>query len=69
MPIDAKHVPYAKETAICVDLAYGAMEEEIRAELQRSGGATRDALERLLRKLQGRRRVLEDFTRLTSRSA
>lgn len=69
MSINSKHAPYARETAICVDLAYSAMEEEIRAEIEQSGGPTRLTLERLLGKLRDRRKVLDEFTRLTGRSA
>lgn len=68
MPVDAKHAPYARETAICVDLAYDAMEADIRAEIERSGGEAMSVLTRLLNRLRERRSVLLEFTELTGQS-
>ena len=69
MPIDTKYAPYAKETAMCVDLAYATMENDLRAELEAANIETRDVLARLLSKLVDRRDVLIEFTRLTTRAA
>lgn len=69
MPIDPKHAPYARETALCVDLAYEAMEGDIRAELEATNNTSRDALLRVLEKLRGRREVLADFTQLKKPAA
>ncbi|MGL4398105.1 MAG: hypothetical protein ACRCS9_16330 [Hyphomicrobium sp.] len=69
MSIDPKHAPYARETAICVDLAFEAMEEDIRSELISADSNSREILLRLLNKLCDRRKVLEEFTRLTTRAA
>jgi hypothetical protein len=55
-------VQYAKETAMCVDLAYGSIEADIRAELERPDGPSPDALQKLLEKLRARRAVLVEFT-------
>jgi cobalamin biosynthesis Co2+ chelatase CbiK len=63
MPIDSRHVPYAAETAMCVDLALDAMEEDICAELEEADQATSAALNRLLNKLRERRTVLDEFTK------
>ena len=60
--MDAKYVPFAKETAMCVDLAYEAMEADIEVEIARASGQTQDALIRLLGKLRSRRKVLSTFT-------
>ena len=65
MSIDPKHTPYARETAICVDLAFDAMEDDIRSELGSAGTDSHEVLTRLLNKLRDRRKVLEEFTRLT----
>lgn len=69
MPIDSKHAPYARETALCVDLAYEAMEGDIRTELEAANDASRDALIRVLERLRGRREVLADFTQLKKPAA
>ena len=66
LPIDPKYAPYARETAMCVDFAYEAMEGDLCAELEKAEGATRLALGRLLLKLQGRREALSQFTILTN---
>jgi hypothetical protein len=65
--IEAKFAPYARETAMCVDLAYSAIEEDIGRELDTVSDATRDVLLKLLRKVQERRAVLEEFTPLLRR--
>lgn len=69
LAINPEHVPYARETAICVDLAYDAMEEDIRAELELASAESSKGLTRLLDKLLDRRKVLDQFTRLTVRAA
>lgn len=67
MSIDPKHAPFAKETAMSVDLAYVAMEEDIRAELDSAEFSSRQALQRLLEKLRDRRAVLDEFKRIVGR--
>ena len=42
MAIEAKFASYARETAMCVDLAYSAIEEDIARELDAVSDATRD---------------------------
>lgn len=69
MAINPEHVPYARETAICVDLAYDTIEEDIRAELELTSADASKVLIRLLDKLRDRRKVLDQFTRLTVRAA
>ena len=69
MSINPAHVPYAKETALCVDFAYESVESDIRTELDRADGSTQDALKRVLAKLRDRRSVLEEFTGLTLSAA
>jgi len=68
LSLDTRYAPYAKETALCVDLAYGSMEEDIAAEIQHANGETKVVLMRLLNKLHGRRNVLNVFSALTTRS-
>ncbi len=62
-------MPYARETALCVDLAYEAVEGDIRAELEVASDASRDALLRVLERLRDRREVLADFTPLKRTTA
>ena len=69
MKSPSRYAPYSKETALCVDLAYHAMEEDLVAEIELASGPGRDALERLLKKLRDRRQVLDQFTRLTIRTS
>jgi hypothetical protein len=69
LSLDPKYAPYARETALCVDLAYDAMEGDILAEIEKASGETREALVRLLVRLRSRRAVLTAFTRLTSPAA
>ena len=64
MATDPRHMPYARETAMCVDFAYNAMEDDIRAELDRPGGPSADALTRVLEKLHARRDALKEFTNI-----
>jgi hypothetical protein len=64
--IERQYAPYARETALCVDFAYDAMEADINAERDRASGATREALTRLLDKLKGRRSALKQFTELAA---
>ena len=69
MSVDAQHMPYARETAVCVDLALDAMEDDIRAELAKAAPSARAGLERILAKLLQRRDVLSTFTRMTTKAA
>ncbi len=64
MKSQARYAPYSKETALCVDLAYHAVEDDLLAEIAAANGSGRDALERLLKKLRDRRQVLEQFTKI-----
>lgn len=64
MAIEAKFVPYARETAMCVDLAYSAVEDDIGRELDAATHATRVVLLKLLRRVRERRAVLEEFATL-----
>lgn len=66
MTVDSKYIGYARETALCVDLAYVAMEEDILAELDRGNGQDPAALARILRRLRERRAVLGQFTELST---
>jgi hypothetical protein len=66
---DPKYAVYARETAMCVDLAYVAMEEDIQAELCHVYGQEREALVRLLTTLRERRAVLDVFARVMSPTA
>ena len=63
------YAPYAKETALCVEFAYDAFEEDLRTELKHAVGATEDVLKRLLKKIQERRDVLEVFKNASTASA
>lgn len=65
MKIDPKYASYAKGTAMSVDLAYSAMEQDIRAELDARNGSCQQALERLLDKLLDRRAAMEEFKHIT----
>ena len=69
MSIYAKHVPYARETAICVDLALTAMEEDILTELAQASPLVQEALVRVLAKLRKRRELMTMFTSLTTKAA
>ncbi len=64
-----RYAPYSKETALCVDLAYHAVEDDLLAEIKAANGQARDALERLLKRLRDRRQVLEQFTKIAIKSA
>ena len=64
MAIEAKFAPYARETALCVDLAYSAVEEDIERELTAANDATREILLKILRRVRERRAVLEEFATL-----
>ena len=64
MTIDPKYAPQAKEMAMSVDLAYVAMEQDIRAELDASDAPSRKALQRLLEKLRDRRAVMDQFKQI-----
>ncbi len=69
MSIDPKHVPYARETAICVDLAYDSMEGDLMVEIEHATGAHRESLLKLLSKLRARRQALAIFTKVTGAAA
>ena len=64
MQIDPKYASYAKETAMSVDLAYSAMEQDIRAELAAPNESSKKALQRLLDKLLDRRAAMDEFKRI-----
>ena len=66
MTSNSKYAGYARETAMCVDLAYVAMEEDIQAELGRVGAKEHVVLARLLKKLHERRALLETFVAATT---
>ena len=55
------HADHARVTAICVNLALDAVEEEIRQELQTSPPGTAAALERILVKVRHRRICGDEF--------
>ena len=61
MANDSKYAAYSRETALCVDFAYEAMEEDIRAEWDRASGPSKDAFSRLLKRLEARRAVISGF--------
>jgi hypothetical protein len=63
--IDARYIGYARETALCVDLAYIAMEQDLLTEIDRLDGQARDAFDRVLRRLRERRAALTEFTALS----
>lgn len=66
MTSDSKYTAYSRETAMCVDLAYVAMEQDINTELRRVGAQERIVLTRLLKRLHARRQVLETFVTATA---
>ena len=55
---------YARETALCVDLAYDAMAEDIAAELARPGGPDKHSLKRILDKLNARRGAIAHLIKI-----
>lgn len=61
MSAENKYLPYAQETAKCVDLAYVAMEEDLLDEMRLSAGETRVVLGRILDRLRERRAALRCF--------
>ena len=65
MSVDTRYVPYTKETAICVDLAYGSMEEDIATEIKHANAETRETLTRILRKLSNRRNAIKELLVIT----
>jgi len=65
LAIDHKYAPYSRETALCVELAYDSVEDDLRAEMQRATGATFQSLERILKRVRERRQVLDQFMQLT----
>lgn len=56
-----KYAPYAQETAMCVDLALDAVEENLRAEMAGATADTAVVLERILDRVMARRSVLDRF--------
>jgi hypothetical protein len=66
LPIDPRYVSYTIDTAISVDVAYIAMEEDIRAELNKPDGSSHKALLGLLQKLLDRRAAIDEFKRVMS---
>lgn len=62
-------MPYARETAMCVDLALDAVEADVLAELDRLDASDRASLTRVLSKLRDRRKILDEFTRISTRVA
>lgn len=60
-----RYAPYAKETAICVDLAYGSVEDDIASEIRSATAETREALNRILQKISSRRSALDSFIDMT----
>jgi hypothetical protein len=60
---DSRYKAHAKETAICVEMAFNTMEEDIKNELATATAPTADALRRVLEKMRERRKTLEQFTR------
>ena len=66
MTLNPKYAAYARQAAMCVDLAYVAMEEDILAERGRANAREREALDRLLTRLREHRAVLDAFAEITS---
>jgi hypothetical protein len=54
---------YAKETALCIDVALAAVEDDIRAELDIAADEACAALRRVLTKLHRQRKLVEQFTK------
>jgi hypothetical protein len=67
--LELRYRPYAKETALCVDFAYSAMEADIQAELRVADGDARETLERLLQRLRARRGAVSKFTGMVADAA
>ena len=66
---DTRYAPYARETAMCVDFAYNAFEDDLRVELAKADGETAKVLAALLQKISERRAVLDAFINSTSKAA
>lgn len=66
---DAIYLPYARETALCVEVAYEGLEEDLRCELMHAQGEAEAVVQRLLERLTKRREVLEQFTGRIERPA
>jgi hypothetical protein len=58
---DSRYRIHSRETAICVELALGTVEADIKSELEKATGPTADALLRVLEKMRERHKVLEQF--------
>lgn len=65
--IDAKLMGYARETALCVDLAYVAMEQDLLEEIARADDRGGDGLSRVLGRLRDRRAALTEFASIASK--
>ena len=61
MATETKYSAYSRETAMCVDFAYEAMEEDLRAERDRAAAASREPFDRLLKRLEARRAAINGF--------
>lgn len=55
----AKH---AQAAAICVELALGAVADDIRRELESSSGQTAEVLRRLIVRVQDRQRLVTEYS-------
>jgi hypothetical protein len=53
-----KHAAYRKETAVCVDMAYGIVEAELLAEIENAPEAAIASLRRVLDELRKHRSVV-----------
>lgn len=66
---DTRYVRYARETALCVDVAYEALETDLRTELAVANGEAKIALARILARLVQRREALERFKEIAVKAA
>ena len=66
MTLEARFAPYARETALCVDFAYSAMEADVLAELDVADGSARQSLSRVLQRLQARRNAISRFSEIVA---
>ena len=60
---EARIKNYARETAVCVDVALASVEDDIRNELDTASDTAVEALRRVLAKLDEHRKILEQFTK------
>ena len=54
---------YSKETALCVEVALSALEDDVRNELADATESAGASLRRVLLKIEEHRKVLERFTK------